>query len=583
VSLHISSGLPGAREPSRARIAVLGTPTAPVTEWTEASLRELVELGFTGVQLNIAWSYRPADEPLNLEDVWGDDERVAARLRLIGSRAALAKRLGLRTLFHFGAPFQGRAGFGGDSLPQCVADPTVLQSYARRVAEFGAAMPDIDDLLIYTYDQDAWLCSEFDTCPRCTGVPLHDRVSTFVNAVAAGWREYHPAGRTWWEPWELSAGQTLSALPLLDAATVGLMVHSNVGEVISTMPADLFVRTVSETCSRLAMPVIAEVFLSSCNEEVEPWLELPTPLVTIAQLRAVEAVRGVVGVKEYFGVRPGEIDVNLAAAAEYFADPSRNDAELLGAVYARSGLDEPALCEFWAQASRAYQVLPWDASWFVRQLGRSRVDHELTAATVRGTQSAASAWETPAWRSTRAATFMRVDDSEPHVWLLEDVGLRFGLAADAMDAAICSLCEGRDTRAWCDAILRQLSEAIGFATRCRAYALHVRETILAGLLRRDTLDDERRAELLDELGRVLRADAANQRRELARRAESNWTPAAGSPLQRQERWVVPDTMSTQEIDDAIALFESDHDAFLGRFFHRTPAVAAKGQFSLTSR
>lgn len=568
---------------NRMRIAVVGSPSDPEVEWTDETLSELVDLGFTAVQVNIAWSYRPGDEPLNLEDVWGDEGRVNFRRVEIADRARLAREHGLSTMFHFGAPFQGRAGFDAAVLPNCISDPGVLKSYRDRVAAFGAAMPELDDLLMYTYDQDAWICSEFGDCPRCAGIPLHRRLPEFVNSVAEGWRAAHPKGRTWWEPWELSAGQVLASVPRLTRESTGLMVHSNIGEVISTMPADLFLRTLGEECAPLGIPVVAEVFLSSSNEEVEPWVALPVPLVTVAQLRAVERMTGFVGVKEYFGTRPGSFDVNLTAAGAYFADPTRDDAEILEAAAVRLGMEDTAVRTFWAQSSRAYRLLPWDTSWFCRQLGRSQVDHELSAATLRGSQSGASQWDTPAWRSTRAATFMRIESSEPHPWLLEDVGLRFGLAADAMDAAIDTLRTYLRGAGIVVALLAQLSEAIGFATRCRAYALHLRETNVARLLRESRLTDARRRDLEVEMAVLLKQDLDNHKRELDRRKEFGWDAGTASALQEHERWVVIDRLSTDRIREAITLFTLDPAKFLTVYFLEAPLTAARGQFSLTSR
>ena len=69
------------------RIAVLGFPDsseryhahAPAP-WSPASLKQLRELGFNAVQLNLAWGARPDDEPLNLEDVVELDAAEAAEL-----------------------------------------------------------------------------------------------------------------------------------------------------------------------------------------------------------------------------------------------------------------------------------------------------------------------------------------------------------------------------------------------------------------------------------------------------------------------------------------------------------------------
>ena len=95
----------------RTRIAILGNPAHPSVEWSARNLQLLLDAGFTAVQLNIAWSYRPLDEPLNLEDVWpvggpvessADPGRLAQRQADLRRRSELAAATGLRTLFHFG-------------------------------------------------------------------------------------------------------------------------------------------------------------------------------------------------------------------------------------------------------------------------------------------------------------------------------------------------------------------------------------------------------------------------------------------------------------------------------------------------
>ena len=94
----------------------------------------------------------------------------------------------------------------GDGPPNCLMDQQVGRRHELLLEVFAREFPGVDDLLVYTYDQDAWLCSEFGPCPRCLGIPLHERLVPFLDCVAAKWRSLSPKGRVWWEPWELSAG-----------------------------------------------------------------------------------------------------------------------------------------------------------------------------------------------------------------------------------------------------------------------------------------------------------------------------------------------------------------------------------------
>ena len=578
----------------KVRIALLGSASQRMyTSWTAEDVADLRNIGFTGVQLNIAWSYRPADEPLNLEDVWpvsgspksrANVTKLLERQDELKQRAQLARDGGLRTIFHFGAPFQGSHEFSTDTLlSQCISDPATSQRYVEALVDFGIENPFIDDLLIYTYDQDAWLCSEFGKCERCAGIPLHKRLPEFLNALGAAWIGVRPGARIWWEPWELSVGQTLNCLLKLNSDSLGLMLHSNIAEVISTMPADRFFRQVSEIAASRGIPVIGEVFLSSNNEEVEPWFRLPVPLVTLNQLRAIENVPGVVGIKEYYGIVNSPFDINLASAILYFESRDATNSEIIEKLAGDFGF--PWLADFWASCSKAYELYPWDTSWFARQLGRSLPGHELTAATVRGMQSNADQWDTPAWQSSRGAVFLRVTNSEPNPWLLEDVGLQFAIASDAMTEALIifekNFNDAKDDLS--RELLLQASEVTGFITRTTAYALHIRESLLCRTLRSSKVKN---VFLLDELSRLLETDLQNQRRENSRRVayeESNGNGMPPTSIQLATGWVVNRDPSTKAIEEAISVLKENVDTFLSRYFLIVPDDAPAGQFSLTSR
>ena len=148
------------------RIALVGTPDFPDMRYDDSQLSALRDLGFNTVQLNIAWGARPADEPLNLEDILaptGEEpsKRVQERFEAIAYRARQAKKYGFRTLFHFGAPRM-------DILYRTLADPAeldrqtclysvqregVIQKYEDLLRQLAARIPEVDDILMYTFDQ----------------------------------------------------------------------------------------------------------------------------------------------------------------------------------------------------------------------------------------------------------------------------------------------------------------------------------------------------------------------------------------------------------------------------------------------
>jgi hypothetical protein len=188
------------------KVGFLGNPsssidfemTVPVS-WTSETIGRLKKLGFNTIQINVAWGTRPDDEPLNLEDIVrltpeqekqypqvvplrskaGEPAREKRREEL-RRRIALCQAAGLRTLFHFGAPYNAHARYG-DGPPNCLRDEKMTRRYELLLDALARDFPGVDDLLIYTYDQDAWLCSEFGPCPRCLGIPLDQRLAPFLD------------------------------------------------------------------------------------------------------------------------------------------------------------------------------------------------------------------------------------------------------------------------------------------------------------------------------------------------------------------------------------------------------------------
>jgi hypothetical protein len=540
--------------PAELKMAILNHPVSPhAVAWSAAALVKVKEFGFNAIQVNIGWGPRPADEPLNLEDVvelatdvWtevgsplspnSDPARLEHRRAELRERVRLSRAAGLRTAFNFGAPYNKHGLFGGEP-PNCILDENVLRRHELLLRAFGEEF-EVDDLWLYTYDQDAWLCSEFEGCPRCHGRPLHERVTLFLGRLVAAWRRARPEGRVWWEPWELSAGQIHRVLATVTTEGLGLALHNNAAEVMVALPADRHVRNLARAAAARGIPVTIEGFLGAASEEVEPFTHLQSPVTTYRQVVAMQAVPGVTGIKEYFGLDIGKEDPNLRAAALAFANTALSDDELLGRLSEGYGSPEvrKQVQEVWRIASQAMETYPWDASWYVREVGKSVPAHSLNAAAIR-----AFCADTPAWRSTRAASFMLIDDLEPHPWLLEDLQLRWSECARLQADA---LAIGREVsprvavsvQAEFQAFLYELAE---FRRRCLAYAFHCRETNLAMILRTDiALGRELSERLIEELHGLLLADR--------------------------------DNAGTCDYDDAIELLEADPHAFLGKYFLPVP-------------
>ena len=163
---------------------------------------------------------------------------------------------------------------------------------------------------------------------------------------------------------------------------------------------------------------------------------------------------------------------------------------------------------------------------------------------------------------------MKTDSTQPDPWMLEDVQLRCQLAADRWEAA---LARGGQFQDSVSAPLAgdfkiNLSDLTSLRRRARAYALHLRETNLAAVLRKAAeLKLPRPQKSVDELLTALKADLANHEAEMA-------APLAG---QKVIRW--------QDMEQAIALLQQNPEEFLQKFLKEDPDKNSKGIFSVTSR
>ena len=485
------------------KVGFLGVPCHPEVDWNEANLKRMKDLGFNVLQLNIAWGYRPNDEALNLEDVIdlppqlsrtaGDrnrekmrtPERIAVRSEKIRHRIEISQKCGFRTMFHFGAPNvlypPESPGAPGVILDQCISDQATLSRYVTLLKAFHAKFPGVDDLLCYTYDQNAWLCNEAGACPRCHGVPLPGRVSKFINTLARTWRELNPKGTLFWEPWELSAGQTYQCVDLLDPTCVGLSLHSNIAEVQIAFPADRWFKNMLIKAAERNIPVLGELWTGSPTEEMEPFLHISTPLATLRALRAVNQAGKLKGIKEYYGNVPDQEDPNLRMTGLFFKNPGIRDEEALAQLAKPYGEATAGVAKSWRLTSEAMEMYPWEVSWLAREVGRSTPKHTLTAAILKG-----ASWQTPSWQANRRVAFMRTDETAaPNFWMCEDVQMRFEQTAEKLEKAIqaAESVENKIPKSYQTIFGKSIEELKAFRVRVLAYAYHLRETNLANLIR----------------------------------------------------------------------------------------------------
>ena len=596
VSLGTSRSI-GGESPSGSsvpyRVGFLGQPAScePAwirkVDWNKENMNRLKESGFTVVQIDVAWT-RPDDEILCIEDLVelppeqqklypqpvplrskpGAESR-AARQETLRQRVALAKQAGLRTLLLVGAPYNAHARYG-DTPPNCILDKRTVQRHVLMLEQLARVLPGLDDLQVYTYDVDAWLCSEFATCPRCRGVPLHERLPGFVSALASAWHRINPDGRLWWEPWELSSGQSLKCIETIPPEGLGLVMHGNSAECMATMAVDRWVKNMGTIARQRGIPVMIQYFLGGTSEETEPYF-LAHPLVTLRGLKAIASVPGLSGIKEYYGLSPDRDDPNLRMTALFFRNPLIAEDEALEQLARPYGEAAGDMIRFWRLTSEGMELFPWETTWFIREIGRSRVDHSLSAATLRGMDIS-----TPTWRSSRHSTFLRIEPAyPPHPWMLEDVQLRCETAADRMGQALATgrRIEGRLPETIRKNFALVLLDLGRFQRHSLAYAYHLRETNLAACLRAARKDNQRA--LADRLARqlleMMQADLRNVCAE-KQAVAGNPTPASATTA---GAW--------PEMEAAIDLASKDLEKLLGTYFGDAPDRASKGVFSATSR
>ncbi len=522
---ELAAPAPAAAAPLPHRIALVGNPKSPNAPFDARELDALARLGFTEVQINVAWGSRPGDEPLNLEDVVTPDgepeaPRVAERRREMQRRARAVKGRGLRVMFHFGAPRVPRLYKLLDDRPALEAAldaasierAEIVARYRALLAKLAAAIPEVDDVLVYTFDQDAWIESEFGDTPRARGIPLHERLPRFLHALRDAWAALRPQGTLYWEPWELSAGQALRMVEALPRRNFGLCLHSNVAEVQATRPVDPWFRNMAREAGRLGIPVVAEIFLSSANEEVQPLQRVVAPRLVHEQIEAVRGVPGVVGIKEYYGLRPALGDPNLEMAGLALAAPGRPAGELVARLAAPYGPAAGDARAAWEATAEGLALFPWDSAWTLRDVGgRHPRPHGWEAFHVDGRVASS-----PSWKSTRRAIFMTTEREALHPWFFEDVGLRFGLAAARFAAALeayerALAAASPDRRAELDAFRADVARLRAIA---RDRELHAAQTLVAHNLRRLRAREapERLAALKRRLRALLEAEVENERR-----------------------------------------------------------------------
>jgi hypothetical protein len=486
------------------RIAIVGNPSDPDTRYEDIQLKNLKEEGFNTIQLNIAWGSRPADEPLNLEDILAYEgespsANVLKRFEEIKRRAKKAKEYGFRTLFQFGAPLiRDLYRTIGDpkeidsaTCANDINDPVIVKRYQYLISQLAEKISEIDDIMIYTMDQEAWLGNEFGNCNSYKGVPIDEKIPPFLKDLSSTWSQSHPKGIMWWEPWELSAGELFAIIDKLPQNNFGLILHSNVAEVQASRPVDTWFRNVVSLASQKGIPVIGEIFMSSSTEEVNPLLNVVTPGLAFRQLAALKSVKNLSGVKEYFGILPVRNDPNLKMTALFFKNPDIDLDDALITLSKEYGKAKNEILNGWKESSFGYSLAPWDATWLYRLICQDEFQkyHSWKAFEIIGQVA-----HSPDWESTRRSIFMFTKNESLDPWVIEDVGIRFGIAADHLEKSILYYKSGltllsdrslkKDVESW-------IKDILLLKTIFRDHSLQAMETLAAYNIRRTVEANEK--------------------------------------------------------------------------------------------
>jgi hypothetical protein len=509
------------------KIAIIGNPVNADLRYDEVQLAALKKLGFNTIQLNIAWGARPADEPLNLEDILyvpgiGNKELINKRLTNIKSRAKLAKAAGFRTLFHFGAP---RVDSLYKSLrPELIDIATeknsiqkqeVVDKYVYLLKRLKKEVPELDDIQVYTFDQEAWIANEFGNGPTDREIPLNERLPVFLQTLTKTWAELSPQGMLWWEPWELSAGQIYTCIPSLPAKNFGMFLHSNIAEVQLARPVDVWFKNMVRLLAARNIPAVGELFLASANEELEPLGRIAAPRLVGEEFDAMAQCELLSGVKEYYGTLPDQYDPNLQMAALKLANPGKSNQEALKELANVFG-ENSGILDAWEATAMGISLFPWDATWRFRSLPKNaaglQVFHPWDIAHIMGEVA-----PSPSWKSTRRGLFMATENEVLDPWFFEDIELRSQASATKLSEAKTAFenisMKTRITSPFHDYIsgtIFDLGILEQYVTAIRCYC---RESNLAWMMRKYTKSGkEIPASLVGRFEDIMKTDIANQKK-----------------------------------------------------------------------
>jgi hypothetical protein len=485
-------------------IGIVGNPSVPDVSWSDEQLEQIKALGVNMVQLSIAWGGKPANEVINLEDL-DDQERAKFKFRI-----AQATKHDLKTIAHFGIP---RMLNFNPVRPACILDTSVQRKYRELLKDFMDFFPEVNDVLVYTFDQQAWLCSEYGPCPRCSGVPLGERLPRFLDMLNDTMRSCRPGTTLWWKPWELSKGQVADILAKVKSDGFGVALNPSTSNEVypfndRSFYSDLGVRRFVQIANERGIPVMGEFdhTLYKPLYQIEDYF----PRLIYEQLEGWREMQGVVAIKEYYGFAPTTFSVNAAMLKAWIHSPDAPLTQLLAEVAAPYGeRAAPLLIEAWEMVAKSVEAYPWDTTYLIGPMGLHRDgdgSHSWEPVEILS-----STWQTPIWQANRRANFMLTDEPKAHPWLFEDAGLRLEQAAELSFRAVELFDRALGEPSPRQEEIRIMRETVWKTGRSlRAKGLHFLETLAAQNARLVQGDPPQFAAAAKRLEKLLELDLENQ-------------------------------------------------------------------------
>lgn len=441
------------------RAAMPGNPSFyenGLQDYSPEALQKLKDKGIDTIFINLAWS-RPYIDVVTLEHVavsksyplLSKEDDVIKNQRKIKERIANAKSLGLKSMLLVGMPqyfkyeelpenYKALMGATvstiADASVTCVESPETVKLYKELLSDLLKHVPDLDGILVYTYDELAEICDEDSDCPRCKGIPQEKRISKFLNTIYEYLQELTPGFEMWWEPWELSWSQVYETLELLNA-DITVSCHSTLHEVYFVNHPDIWFRSIASLCKSQGRNMVGELFMGGTGEDLGYTAMYPCPRLVYEQISITSSIPGVTGIKEYYGICTRYMSINEKVMGECFQGKLDYE-EMIQRLALEYTHETEKIVEFWETAARVLELFPWELSWVMRLYNYHPYDKSYWGQVAFG-DLMRTPWNTPSWKSNRRSYYMvSADTVNLTIDYCKDLKKRFYKCIELMDTAM---------------------------------------------------------------------------------------------------------------------------------------------------